>query len=178
MQICGIYQIVRIDKDEVYVGASVDIKRRFSCHKARMKNSNHYHQTLNEGWKLNQIRFEILEECEELELKEREDYWIKHLPDVGYKIVNKNRASRAQRNSEEGKLHKSLAQMGSRNGNSRLTDNEIIKIKVLARDTDITIGKLAEWFGVSQGHISNIIKGIKWKHININNINIEDIKVD
>ena len=72
----GIYKITN-PKDEVYVGCSKNIKERYSSHKYVDVYKEHLKlpKSINKyGWE-NHI-CEIIEECDETLLLEREEYWI------------------------------------------------------------------------------------------------------
>lgn len=56
-------------------------------------------------------------------------------------------------------------QDGQNNGNSRLTESDVKKIRRLYRSGFYVQKELAEKFGVSQNAISEIINNKKWKYI-------------
>jgi hypothetical protein len=69
-------------------------------------------------------------------------------------------------NLADKKIHKTDP-IGSRNGFSKLTENEIIKIKKLYKKTSYhnsNVKELMETFNVSRGSILNIVSGKSWKH--------------
>jgi len=77
MKICGIYKITSI-KGRIYIGQSKSIKSRWKSHKrdfgkglSRLQKSFIKHGIENHT-------FEIIEECVQELLNEREVYWIKH----------------------------------------------------------------------------------------------------
>lgn len=71
----GIYKITN-PENEVYIGQSIDIKRRFKEHKSCKKytESNKLYNSLQKYDIKNHV-FEVIEECEFLKLNERERYW-------------------------------------------------------------------------------------------------------
>jgi len=163
MIVTGIYQIINTATNGVYAGHSTNIQKRWSNHKRYLDLGEHNYETLNDGWIKDVVKFEILEECAEEELQEREDYYINYLELVGFTVINKNRAGKSFRNSLEGKQAKSNSQTGKLNGNCRLSEQDIFTIRQLyKKDDDYTIEKLAEIFGVSSGHIYSIITGRRW----------------
>ena len=78
----GIYKIENKITGEVYIGQSKDIERRWKQHrdnmvaKAKVRKYPLYRDMRH--WGINNFSFEILEECSQFKLDERESYWIKH----------------------------------------------------------------------------------------------------
>lgn len=56
---------------------------------------------------------------------------------------------------------------GERNGMSRLTARQVAKIKRMYKRRSFAYGSggLARIFGVSKGHINNILRGQRWTHV-------------
>ena len=78
---CGIYKITNIKNNKVYVGSSINIKKRWSIHKQRYNNSlnKEYSKELYEDMRkygLENFEIKIIEECEENRLVEKEKYYI------------------------------------------------------------------------------------------------------
>ena len=77
--ICGIYSIENKTNHKKYIGQSVNIKSRWTKHKAELNNGNHDNDYLQKSWnKYGEENFEfiILEECSKDMLNERERYYI------------------------------------------------------------------------------------------------------
>ena len=91
--LCGVYSIRNILNNKVYVGSSIDIKKRWTGHKyslqANRKASPHLQNAWNIDGKENFI-FSILTLCTKEELLTQEWAWIQvlgsNLPDKGYNI--------------------------------------------------------------------------------------------
>lgn len=90
--IIGVYKVTNKINGKFYIGCSINIYNRWSCHKARKsKNGAEYTKPLyiamREFGKEN-FEFEIIERCEESVLIEREKYWINKLNalEVGYNV--------------------------------------------------------------------------------------------
>ena len=78
----GIYQIKNLLNGKVYIGQSVDIEKRWSTHKAELKNNYHYNIHLQNAWNKygeDNFEFSIIEECDMDELNAREIFWISKL---------------------------------------------------------------------------------------------------
>lgn len=75
----GIYKITNLINNDAYIGQSIDIENRFKEHKNlynwnRESNKNLYKAFIEFG--LENFIFEVIEECSEEQLTEREQYWI------------------------------------------------------------------------------------------------------
>ena len=77
----GIYKIENLITHQVYISMSKDIKKRFNAHKnnAYKKNNKEYFKSLYQSirqYGLDNFSFEVLEECAEEELAEKENKYI------------------------------------------------------------------------------------------------------
>ena len=77
----GIYKIENLINHKVYIGQSIDIKRRFNAHKATAFNINarNYQYPLYRAirkYGLENFSFQVIEECSQQELNKKENYWI------------------------------------------------------------------------------------------------------
>lgn len=84
----GIYKITN-PKGQSYIGKSVSIQRRFLQHKSNKGSVNKYLKESFEKYGIDNHNFEILEECELEDLKEREIYYQSKYLSV-YKGLNCN----------------------------------------------------------------------------------------
>lgn len=80
-KICGIYKIENLINGKVYIGQSNDIKSRWNDHKriAKDKSKHGYNYPLYRAirkYGIENFKFEIIEECSEEKLNEREIYYI------------------------------------------------------------------------------------------------------
>ncbi len=79
----GIYKITNKINGNAYIGLSVDIKTRWRKHKSNYLNPDYkeYNKTLYRAFRkygIENFQFEILEECLENELSNKEIYWISY----------------------------------------------------------------------------------------------------
>ena len=75
----GIYKIENLVNGKVYIGQSKHIKQRFEEHSSRLLKNKHENLYLQRAWNKygeENFKFEVIEECEEEKLTEREQYWI------------------------------------------------------------------------------------------------------
>lgn len=80
----GIYKITNTVNGKVYVGQAVDIKRRWQEHSSHSFSPTHisYNHTIHRAirkYGIENFTFEVLEECAEALLNEKEIYWIAKL---------------------------------------------------------------------------------------------------
>jgi group I intron endonuclease len=116
---CGVYAFQHVNGVDAYVGASVKLWRRFSCHIRELNRGVHPSPKFQTLWSPTSFGFTVLEYCNEKELDQREIYWIKkigtlnRLPGGRYNIVAVNadpivrqqRSVRAKHQHATGSLH-------------------------------------------------------------------------
>lgn len=81
----GIYAIVNLINDRVYVGQAVDILHRFNEHKWMLNSNIHTNSHLQSAWNKygsDNFEFMVLEECDISTLTERENHWINYFGGV------------------------------------------------------------------------------------------------
>ena len=79
MKKVGVYKIVNTRNNNLYIGLSRDILKRFKQHKWKLNHNKHVNEHLQNAWNKygeDAFCFEIIEECSEEKLNEREIYWI------------------------------------------------------------------------------------------------------
>lgn len=74
---CGIYKIVNIVNNKIYIGSSIKTRRRYIAHLNLLNNNKHHNKFLQSSYNKfgsNSFLFSVIEECEieQLELKEAE----------------------------------------------------------------------------------------------------------
>lgn len=72
----GIYKITNLINNKIYIGQSVNIERRWQEHIYQNRNSA-IHQAIKK-YGIENFIFEIIEECSQSQLDEREIFWIKY----------------------------------------------------------------------------------------------------
>jgi group I intron endonuclease len=108
-----IYKITN-PKDKVYIGQSLNSLDREKSYRNEYKTHigpKLYNSIKKYGWENH--KFEIIEECMEEILNEREKYWIKHFNSVN-KGLNLQYGGKGGRPSEETKLKKSKSMTGKK----------------------------------------------------------------
>lgn len=171
-KITGIYAI-SFDKGNItfiYIGSSNNIGKRWSFHLAKLRSNSHSYNQIQDAWNENEsiVKFQIIQEClsdiseEELTQLEQDCVNFFKLND-NVVVINKvqDRIIRTKGKVKDTSKMKQ-AQTGASNGHARLRPEDIIKIKGLLAEGNLTQAQIAEQFGVSPSHISAIKMGRKW----------------
>ncbi len=94
---CGVYFIKNIVNNKVYIGCSINIKNRFKKHKTELNTKVHGNKSLIEDWHAygkDAFIFELIEECEEKSMTEREAYYMSEYNSLdsnfGYNMTVRN----------------------------------------------------------------------------------------
>ena len=141
-QLCGIYKIVNTITGQVYIGQSTNIERRWQEHKRPYKRNNptnKLYQAFND-YGLENFNFEVIEECPQSLLNERELYWINYF-DAFNNGYNMSRIENLQ--------HK-------------LSIEEVQKIQNEIIYSSKSFSELAEEFDISHTWLSLVNKGEMW----------------
>lgn len=115
----GIYLVTNKINGHQYVGQSVDIKRRWMEHKCPSNIANN--RTINKAYRkygFENFVYEVLEECLESELDEREIYWIEKLQP----IYNMNKGGVGNKGHHHSEDVKQILSIKSREQWERLSD--------------------------------------------------------
>ena len=85
---CGIYKITNKVNNKIYIGQSINIEQRFYTHCSdaiNRQDNNYFHNAIRKYGKEN-FYIEIIEECLEEELNEKEQFWISQYNSTDKKI--------------------------------------------------------------------------------------------
>ena len=112
----GIYKILNLINNRVYIGQAINIHSRLRDHKECLYGNRHANEHLQNAWNKygsDAFEFSIIEECEEDKLTEREQYWIDYYGGINSdKTYNQRDAGSHGKHSDESKLKISLSQKG------------------------------------------------------------------
>ena len=86
----GIYLIKNNITNEVYIGQSKNIERRWTNHKNNVGKSKYNLYSDISFYGLSNFDFSVIEECDISALDSREMYWIKKYQEDGYSLYNIN----------------------------------------------------------------------------------------
>lgn len=113
----GIYKITNKINGEFYIGSSINIIKRKRKHKFHLDKGDHSNQHLQRAWikygGVNNFRFDIIIECSEGELVEREQYYI-DLLNPEYNICRTAYSTLNRKATDETKRKMSLVQKGKK----------------------------------------------------------------
>ena len=116
----GIYKIENLITHKVYIGQSVDVKKRWTEHKHLLKNNKHDNQFLQNAWNKygeENFKFCIVEKCAtRKQLNDRETYWKEYF-DKQHGTYNLGRTGNAHNTSQETREKISLIQKGKKMSN-------------------------------------------------------------
>ena len=124
----GIYKIVNISNEKVYVGQTVNMKKRWSTHKKLLSQGNHFNCHLQRACNkdgMDILSFEVIELCEKGDLNEREIHWISKLSSFknGYNFTEGGGGTRGYMFTEESKQKMSKRHMGNKyNSGNKYTE--------------------------------------------------------
>ena len=158
MKQIGIYKIENKINGKVYIGQSVNIRKRFIEHRYRAydkkdeKTYDLYLYAAIRKYGKENFSFTIIEECKAEELNNREMYWIDY-----YKSNQKEHGY----NLTDGGDSKYTRDMTA-DTNVSIKKQKIAQIKELLINTDISIQEIAQQFDVTTATITNINRGHSW----------------
>lgn len=75
----GIYKITNIQNNKIYIGSAHNFRERWARHKCQLNSQKHHSKHLQRAWNKwgeKNFKFEIIEECEDAVLLEREQYYL------------------------------------------------------------------------------------------------------
>lgn len=94
---CGIYKIENIINNKIYIGSSIEFSVRLMKHKYMLRSNTHYNEYLQNSYNKygeNAFSFELIEECDEINLINRENHYIKKYQsndlNYGYNLATVN----------------------------------------------------------------------------------------
>lgn len=145
----GIYKITNKINGKVYIGQSIDIERRWETHRKRnsIDDSFLYRAIRKHG--LENFKFEIIEECLQIELNDKEKFWIRHY-------------------NSWGKAGYNLTQGGEHRAFVRLNHTILEEITNMLEKNEITQNEIAHKLGVNKDTVSLINHGRMHYRENIN----------
>ncbi len=152
----GIYKITNKINGKCYIGQSNDIKRRFAQHKSPYewgRNPESHLYRAFQCYGMENFSFEVIEECSEEQLNDREMYWIEYYHSmVKYDGYNLNSGG----NGTQGENHP----------RHKLTKEDVIDIRTRYNNRE-RCKEVEALYADRIGHsgFSKIWKGETWKSI-------------
>lgn len=94
LNISGVYMIFNLLNEKSYIGSAINIRKRITQHKSRLRNNKHDNRYLQKAWlKYKEINFIFvkLEDTSIQNLIDREQFWINSLkPEYNIRLIAKN----------------------------------------------------------------------------------------
>lgn len=157
----------------MYIGSSIQPKKRKTQHFSDLRNSRHYNIYLQRAFsKYGEDDFEwiILEDSIETgELADKEKDWIISCDTIdsskGYNLTDEPYAPmRGKKHSEE--TIEKMGVKGCDHHNSKINDSIVQKVFDLYK-SGLTQKKVALLLGIDHSNVSLILRGKAWKHTNL-----------
>lgn len=156
-KVCGIYMVSTVE-GKCLVGSSKDIARRWSWYLATMKaNKLTRYQVLQDAFNedVNNINFEILEQCDEDELAYLELSYFRYIESVdGLELIN-IQTNKANRHTVKDTSKMKEAQRGTNNPRCRINEDQAREIIAMRQDR-ISADEIAEKFGICKGYVYRV----------------------
>lgn len=149
--ICGIYKITNLLNNKVYIGQSIDIRRRWAAHWNVAQNIRDKGIKVNSPIEISlsqhnfdNFKWEIIEECPSNMLDEREKYWIQYYNSYlcGYN-----------------------ATLGGQAFN-KIEPSFVREVELLLISSEYSFDEISLLTGVTFQVVSNINRGISWRKDN------------
>ena len=137
----GIYRFVHVETGRCYVGSSVCIKRRWYEHMLALKNGDHHSPFLQNAWDKygpDAFLFEILEECDEVDLVVKEQFWMDRL-DSAFNMCPAAISCLGYQHTEETKERMRQARLGTTH-----SDETKAKISAVTKGRKLTPEHIAK----------------------------------
>lgn len=171
----GIYRIVNLKNNKVYIGSSINIEKRFREHLSLLRKNIHFNNHLQNAFNKygeNNFKFEkLIEVPEEMLLLKEEEYIKKNLAiKNGYNILNKPTSGmKGFRHSNKSKGIMSRKKTGKPSPARKFSDDEVFKIRELHFSGE-SVSKLSKKFKVHRKTISRIVNYETYQYVSkINN---------
>lgn len=172
-QKCGIYKIENIVNKKIYVGSSNNIKRRWKEHINQLNSNSHPNRHLQFSWNKygqNNFIFNILEECKEEDLINREQFYIDNLnvlnDSFGYNIAPyADKPFLSDYGKEKVKKTNSELFKGENCNFNKYSEKEILYVIDLLKTGKFTYEEISEKTGIPIGTIQSIRYKDSWTYL-------------
>lgn len=157
----GIYKIVNQLNNKVYIGQSINIEQRFKHHIWEAFNEKHvqYNYFISRAirkYGIDNFKLEIIEECEEEKLNEKEIYWINF-----YKSNNSKYGYNMTQGGDGGPRLK-----GERNPKARLKEGDVLSIRQRLLKGEMPNQVYKDYINkISESAFYKVWRGETWKDI-------------
>jgi len=179
-----IYKVTNKINGKIYIGLtirSLDVRMNQHLYDSKSLTSDNYFYRAIKKYGSDNFVWETIDKSECIEeLSNKEEYWISYynsFGDGGYNLTSGGNSG--YRVSEESKIKQGKARenwwkenrhtkkqpKGSDIHSATLTEKDVLKIKDLILENELTRIEIAEFFNVSSTAINGIATGKTWKHL-------------
>ncbi len=131
----GVYKITCTPNNKIYIGSSKNIQFRIKTHFNKLELNKHINPHLQYAYNLygkDNFIFEIIEECEELNLLNREQFWMDstlcYNKNIGFNNCIKADRPLGYRHTEEAKERMSKLKLGTKQSQETIHKRRLKKI--------------------------------------------------
>ena len=151
----GIYCFTNKINNKKYIGQSRSIETRKNAHFNCSQNPNYngfdtkFYRALRK-YGIDSFEFEVIEECDAIDLNEKEQYYIKQFDSF--------------KNGYNSSIGGEVVASGYGEDHSQavLKESDVLKIKHELSQDNLTEYEIADMFNITQSEISNINNGYRW----------------
>lgn len=156
MNISGVYQIKNLMNGKVYVGSSINFKKRLIRHKSQLRNNKHDNKYLQRSYNKYGIKcfdFSLLESCEKINLIATEQKWIDSLNsyNAGYNLRPIANNNHGWHHTCESKVKLSVALAGR-----KLSDSHKLSLSIALTGKIVLPSTRAKLSAANMGKIASI----------------------
>lgn len=131
----GIYLIINLVTDKIYVGSAIDFDERWRIHLLHLNRGTHHSILLQRAWDkygAHNFLFVIVEEVEVNKLQEIEQIWLDKTdccnPEIGYNIAPIAGSMRGVKHTDEARKNMSEAHIGNKHSEETRRKMSLAKI--------------------------------------------------
>ena len=172
-KICGVYMITSKTTGKIYIGSSININTRWNQHINKLNKNLHGNIHLQNAWnKYGQedFIFEIIEKCNENELRDREQYYIDKTKctdhTIGYNIMPKTNMSEISDETKD-KISNTLKGkfIGENCFYSKISEEIAKNIISDLFDNTLSYDEISKRNNVSKSIVCSICYGYSWNYL-------------
>lgn len=171
--VSGIYSITNTQNNKLYIGSSKNIEQRWRQHKNMLKGDRHHSAHLQNAWNKygeDNFIFEIIEECNEDILIEREQYYIDlySSADSLYGYNESEIAGRPSMTQEQREYYGKLASerfQGEGSWCNIYSESQIIKLIDDLKTGKYSYGQLSQKHNISYDIVASVAGHASWRYL-------------
>ena len=161
MKTAGIYKITNLINGKVYVGQTIDYRRRRIGHLSALKLGNHHNKYLQSSYTkygVNNFEMKLIKSCSKSELNDLEKHYIQELDCLhdaqGYNILIGGNENMIFTDAIREKL--SLSRRGEKNHNADISNEEAEQIILMLLNNE-DVNEISSKLGVSVHTVYNLL---------------------